>query len=157
MAIDSMRIGACGMLAAALALGGHAFAAPPARPSPVYFNANYQDVPLAPFPGVTVASLRLPRGEYVLHVKLRYRGENLGGEAPAGCALQGLGIGGLDFTSASVQLIGENGTVDGVMMDTVVKNAGDDPDVHVQCFGIPQVHVINTQFAAMAADLTFQP
>lgn len=157
MAIDPIRIGARAALAAALAFGGIALAAPPARPSPVYFNANYQDVPLALFPGVTVASLKLPRGEYVVHVKLRYRGDNVGGEAPAGCALQGAGIGGLDFTSAHVQLIGEDGTVDGVMMDTVVKNPGDDPDVHVQCFGIPQVHVINAQFAAMAADITFQP
>jgi hypothetical protein len=146
--------------ATALVIGGiatQAQSAPPARASIVYFNGNFQDVPLALFPGVTVASLQLPRGEYVMHVKLRYRGQAVGGESPAGCAFQGTGIGGLDFSSARVQLIGEPGTVDGAMMDFVIKNAGDDPDVHVQCFGDPNVHIINSQFSAVASDITFQP
>jgi hypothetical protein len=60
-------------------------------------------------------------------------------------------------SACRVQLIGEPGTVDGVMMDFVIKNAGDNPDVHVQCFGDPNVHVINTQFSAVASDITFQP
>ena len=160
--IASIRVGFFKPVAAAvtLALCGVALqaqAAPPARPSVVYFNGNFQDVPLALFPGVTVASLKLPKGEYVMHVKLRYRGQPVGGETSAGCAFQGIGIGGLDFSSARVQLIGEPGTVDGAMMDFVIKNAGDDPDVHVQCFGVPDVHIINSQFSAVASDITFQP
>jgi len=39
-----------------------------------FFNRNFQDVPLAPFPGVTVASLSVPTGTYVMHVKFRYQG-----------------------------------------------------------------------------------
>ena len=148
------------VVALALALVGAAFQAqadPPARPSLVYLNHNFQDVPLAPFPGVTVASLNLPPGQYLMHVKLRYRGQPGVGESSAGCAFQGTGIGGLDATQGRVELIGEPGTADGVMMDFVFKNAGDDPNVHVQCFGNPDVHIINTQFAAVLSNILLQP
>jgi hypothetical protein len=114
-------------------------------------------VPLAPFPGVTVASLNVPPGQYLMHVKLRYRGQPLGGgESSAGCAFQGTGIGGLDSSQARVQLIGEPGTADGTMMDFLFKT-GDDPEVHVQCFGDPSVHIINTQFAAVLSNIMLQP
>src|SRR6266702_3408014 len=46
----------------------------PAGTSDIYFNRNFQDMPLAPFPGVTVATLSLPGGSYVMHAKFRYRG-----------------------------------------------------------------------------------
>lgn len=148
------------IVAVALALGGAALEAqadPPARPSVVYLNRNFQDVPLALFPGVTVASLALPPGDYLMHVKLRYRGQPGIGELPASCVFQGTGIGGLDASQGRVELIGEPGTADGVMMDFVVKNRGDDPDVHVQCFGDPNVYIINTQFAAVLSNIVFQP
>lgn len=144
------------LVAAALALGGASLPAQ-AGPGVVYFNNNYQDVPLAPFPGVTVASLKLEPGEYLMHVKLRYRGDHVGGESPAGCAFQGTGIGGLDASENHVQLIGWPGTRDSVMMDTLIKYAGDDPVVRVQCFGDATVHVINSQFAAVPVTLVLQP
>ena len=113
-------------------------------------------MPLAPFPGVTVATLTLPPGHYVMHAKLRYRGQNVGGRDSASCVFQGIGIGGLDASQSLVELIGEPGTVDGVMMDIVGKNPGDDPNVHVQCFGNPDVHIINTQFMAVVSEVVFQ-
>lgn len=51
---------------------------------------------------------------------------------------------------------GDPGQVDGYMMDILDKQPGDDPDVHVQCFGPPDVHIINTQFAAVATTLHLQ-
>jgi hypothetical protein len=146
------------ILAAALALGGAAFEAQ-AGPSEslVYLNRNFQDLPLVPFPGVTVASLKLPPGQYLMHVKLRYRGDPVGGASYGGCVFQGTGIGGLDASESRVELIGWPGTSDGVMMDYLVKNDGDDPNVWVQCFGDREVHIINTQFAAVLSIFELQP
>ena len=44
------------------------------------------------------------------------------------------------------------------MMDMLIKQKGDDPDVHVQCFGPEDVHIINTQFVAIPTGaLILQP
>jgi hypothetical protein len=145
------------VLSLALVLGGAAFQAQAADPAPlVYLKRNYQDVPLAPFPGVTVASLKLPPGQYLMHAKLRYRGQPLSGESSAACVFQGTGIGGLDASQGRVELIGEPGTADGVLMDYLTKD-GDDPEVHVQCFGGPEVHIINTQFVAILSTIIVTP
>jgi hypothetical protein len=126
------------------------------RLSDTFFNHNFQDVPVAPFPGVTVARLTLGPGSYVMNVKFRYRGTGTT-VSTAGCAFQGTGIGGLDASQANVPIGGENtGQVDAYMMDILTKNPGDDPDVHVQCFGPPDVHIINSQFAAVATTLHLQ-
>jgi hypothetical protein len=124
-----------------------------------FFDRNFQNLPLAPFPGVTVAQLRLPPGTYVMHVKLRYRNTS---DTPktAGCVFQGDGIGGLDSSSSGLvppTPPGQNGNasqVDGVLMDILEKNT--DGEVHVQCFGPPETHIINTQFAAVPATLHIQ-
>jgi hypothetical protein len=111
-------------------------------------NRNFQDVATAPFPGVTVATLSLGTGEYIAYAKLRLRNEGTtsGG---AGCVYQGVGIGGLDAAEADNIGVGETATVS--LMDSVFKQAGDDADVHVQCFGPTDggIHVINTQFVAV--------
>ena len=147
------------VLSLALVLGGAVFqarAADPPAPSLVYFNHNFQDVPLAPYPGVTVASLKVPAGTYLMHVKLRYRPQLGGGATSVFCAFVGTGTGGLDTSAARVQLIGEPGIVDGVMMDYLAKYEGDDPEVRVQCYGDPSVHVVNSQFAAVLSAFILQ-
>lgn len=130
----------------------------PAGTSDIYFNRNFQDVPLAPFPGVTVATLSLPTGSYVMNVKFRYRGTGSTTET-ASCVFQGVGIGGLDASQNNVPSGGAlSGQIDGYMMDIVRKFPGDDPDVHVQCFGPSDVHIINTQFEAVLTNaLHIQP
>jgi hypothetical protein len=123
----------------------------------VYMNRNFQSVALAPSPGVTVATLSLPAGSYILYVKLRYEGTGTMMQPGQGCVFQGVGIGGLDSSEGNVPTGGElTGQVDGVMMDTVTKNAGAAADVHVQCFGDPSVHVINSQFVALPSQITVQ-
>jgi hypothetical protein len=126
--------------------------------STVYMNRNFQAQSLATFPGVTTATLTLPPGIYVLHAKFRYRGTGSAVQT-AGCAFQGMGIGGLDASQNNVPIGGEqSGQVDAYMMDLVQKNLGDPPDVHVQCFGPPDVQIINTQLVAVPApSLTIQP
>jgi hypothetical protein len=123
-------------------------AAGPAGTSDIFFNRNFQNVPLAPFPGVTVATLSLPPGSYVISAKFRYR--NTGSEIhAASCVYQGAGIGGLDSSQNTVEPGGASSQIDGYMMDILIKNPDDDPDVHVQCFGPPDVQIINTQFGAV--------
>ena len=121
----------------------------------IFFDRNFSNVPLAPFPGVTVASLTLPPGSYVINAKFRYRGN---GTAPsqAGCVYQStLGsIGGLDASANSGTLT--TGTVDGYMMDIFTNSTAGNAEVHVQCFGPATVSIINPQFAATAAALTIQ-
>jgi hypothetical protein len=113
----------------------------------VFFNRNFEDVPLAAFPGVTVASLSLPPGQYVMSAKLRYRLiDTTAGSAS--CVFQGDGIGGLDASQEIVSPIGE-ATVDGFMMDLVTKGPSASPDVHIQCFGPADIHMINPQFDAV--------
>ena len=123
---------------------------------PVFFNRNFQNVALAPFPGVTTATLSLSTGTYLMFAKFRYRG-NAPLESPAetaSCVFQGVGIGGLDSSQNNVPPGGEtNGQVDAFMMDMVIKKPGDNPDVHIQCFGAGDVSIINTQFLAVP----FQP
>ena len=124
----------------------------------IYMNRNFQDLSLADFPGVTTASLRLPAGSYVMWAKFRYR--NFGEDTKtASCVFQGAGIGGLDASEHHVSPGGAaTGTVDGIMMDMLIKQKGDDPEVHVQCFGPETVHIINTQFVAIPTGaLILQP
>jgi len=145
-------------IVAALAAGGLALETRAADPPTAYVNRNYQDVPLVAFPGVTVAQMKLPPGQYLMHVKLRYKGEPGVGEASAACVFQGVGIGGLDASSARVALIGgDEGQHDGVLMDILIKGPADDAEVHVQCWGPKEVHIINTQFAAVPYNLVFYP
>jgi hypothetical protein len=112
-----------------------------------FVNRNYQDIATSWFPGVTVATLSLGPGQYTIQAKLRLRNtsELFGGS----CVFQGVGIGGLDSTA--IDRVGE---VSAVLMDVVIKNPDDDPDVNVQCFGPDDgsVHVINTQFIAISYD-----
>lgn len=121
----------------------------------IFFNRNFSNVALASFPGVTVASLTLPPGSYVISAKFRYRGN---GAAPSGasCVYQSsLGsIGGLDASANSGTLT--TGTVDGYMMDIFTNSTAGNAEVHVQCFGPAQVSIINPQFAATSAAFTFQ-
>jgi hypothetical protein len=127
-------------------------------PTTIFFNRNFQDVQLAPPPGVTVARLNLPAGNYVITAKLRYRGDpDAPGIQPASCVFQGDGIGSLDSSQQLVPPGGDPaGTVDGVLYDIVFKQPTDAANVHVQCFGPPSVHIINTQFSAVAANVQLQ-
>jgi len=132
---------------------------PTGNVGPMFLNRNFQDVPLAFFPGVTTAAVSLPPGTYMMLAKFRYRGNATSGpDQTAGCAFQGVGIGGLDASQNNVPPGGElSGQVDAFMMDVVRKNPGDNPDVHIQCFGPPTVSVINTQFLAITGTINFQP
>jgi hypothetical protein len=117
--------------------------------APIYMNRNFQALPLAPFPGVTTAHLNLPPGSYMMWAKFRYRGTGTATET-ASCVFQGSGIGGLDSSQNNVPPGGEvAGQIDGFMMDMVQKGPASAPDVHVQCFGPPDVQIINTQFVAI--------
>ena len=130
----------------------------PAGNNQVFMNRNFQDVPLIPFPGITVAALSLAPGSYVITAKFRYE-NSTGGSTPAVCVYQGTGIGGLDASGRGnvPPGAGDLGQTDGVLMDFVTKNPGDDPDVHVQCFGGPETSIVNTQLIALPAAITFQP
>jgi hypothetical protein len=143
-------------LIVALALGGAALPAQ-ADPVVVHVQDNVAETPLPPFPGVTVAYLKLDPGQYMMHVKLRYRGDPVGGESWAGCVFQGVGIFSRDASEGRVQLIGWPGTSDGVMLGFVHKREGDDPAVHVQCFADHNVIVVNPQFVAVPATLVLHP
>lgn len=147
-------------------LGSGGGTPPPQAPPDIFFNGNCtapnnngcNASPLAPFPGVTVASLTLPPGSYLLHLKLRYR--SLSGETSqsAGCVYQSaLGaIGGLDSSqNGDIPAHGgvDESTVDGSMMDTFENNTSGDVEVHVQCFGPATVGIVNPQFAAIPANL----
>jgi hypothetical protein len=117
----------------------------------MFVNSNFQSVPLASFPGVTTASLSLPPGSYMMFVKFRYEGTGTSTET-AGCVFQGDGIGDHDASQNNVPTGGEfSGQIDAFMMDLVFKTATSNPDVHVQCFGPSDVHIINTQFLAIPA------
>ena len=135
-------------------------AGPAGSTGPVFLNRNSQNVALAAFPGVTTATLLLPPGDYMLFAKFRYRGNAAAG-APAetaSCVFQGVGIGGLDSSQNNVPPGGEiSGQIDAFMMDVVHKNAGDDPDVHIQCFGPADLSVINTMFVAVTGTINVQP
>jgi hypothetical protein len=137
---------------------GPAGPAGPAGNNQVFMNRNYQSVALIPFPGVTVASLSLAPGSYIITAKFRYQ-NSTDGSIPAGCVYQGTGIGGLDASSRGnvPPGTGDLAQTDGVLMDFVTKNPGDDPDVHVQCFGGPETSIVNTQFVALPATVTLQP
>jgi len=137
----------------------------PAGSVDIYFNPNCSGpascttLVLQPFPGVTVASLTLPPGRYVLNVKLRYQNNSATGVSTAGCVFQSATgrIGGLDASGANVPPGGEtSGQVDGYMMDHFFNNAAAPVDVHVQCFGPPNVSIINPQFMALPGTLHFQ-
>jgi hypothetical protein len=129
----------------------------PAGVNQVFMNRNFQQVPLAPFPGVTVATLSLGPGTYIVTAKFRYQGTGSMTQT-ASCAYQGVGIGGLDASQHNVPPGGEaDGQVDGYMMDFVRKQVGDDPDVHVQCFGPADVKIINTQLVALPTTINLQP
>src|SRR5262245_20100941 len=80
-------------------------AGPAGEVGPVFLNRNFQNVALAPFPGVTTAALSLPPGSYMMFAKFRYRGNEAAGshEKKASCVFEGTGIGGL--VSAEQQLI----------------------------------------------------
>lgn len=128
----------------------------PAGSGKVFLDRNFQDVALTPFPGVTVASLSLPAGTYVIIAKFRYRNTGTTTQT-ASCVYQGSGIGGFDSSQNNVPPGGAAaGQIDGVMMDIVTKQVGDNTDVHVQCFGPPDVHIINSQFVAVASAITSQ-
>jgi hypothetical protein len=122
-------------------------------------NRNFQNVPLVPFPGVTVATLSLGPGSYIITAKFRYSNTAGTSSVAASCVYQGVGIGGLDASGRGniPPGAGDLGQSDGVLMDFVTKSEGDDPDVHVQCFGGPEVSIINTQFVALPAAITLQP
>jgi hypothetical protein len=124
----------------------------------VFFNAHTQVVPLHPSPGVTVAALSLPAGDYFVTAKFRY--ELTGSVAEnAGCVFQGVGTGGSEGSGGQPEpiLFSVQGTfgnqVDGVLMDIVTKSVGDPPDVHVQCFGPPDVSIVNARFQAVSAGM----
>jgi len=125
--------------------------------SDVFFNRNFQNVPMAgSSTPTTVATLSLPPGTYVLHAKLRYRNNGSAGTESCAAVFFGQGIGGLDSSQNNVPPGGENTQVDGVMMDFVTKNVGDYPFVYVHCFGPSDTSVINTQFEAVRSKITFQ-
>jgi hypothetical protein len=139
----------------------------PAGGADIFFNRNCSAPnasgctakPLTSFPGVTVASLTLPPGSYVLNAKFRYENDAPNGTDHAGCVFQSTSgsIGGLDASSASVPGGGEAfGQVDGQLMDIFLNTTSGPAEVHVQCFGSPNVLIINTQFAAFTAALHFQ-
>jgi len=122
-------------------------------PGPVqmFVNRNFEDVATNFFPGVSVASLSLPTGTLMLFAKLRYRNNGTTTQT-ASCIFQGVGIGDLDGSQQNVPPGGEqDGQVDGLLMDIVIKRPGDDPNVHLQCFGPSDgsVHIINAQFLAI--------
>ena len=123
----------------------------PRGPSDAYMNRNYQDVPLASFPGVTVAKLQLPKGDYVLTAKLRLRNASAISMVDATCVYQGDGIGGLDGTEAVLAPVGAGAQSEEtlVLLDMVRKTSSETPEVRVQCFGPKDAHVINTQFVAV--------
>jgi hypothetical protein len=145
--------GAMGPAGPAGATGATGPAGPTGPPGPVqmFVNSNFQSVPLASFPGVTTASLSLPPGSYMMFVKFRYEGTGTSTET-ADCVFQGDGIGDHDASQNNVPTGGEfSGQIDAFMMDLVFKTATSNPDVHVQCFGPSDVHIINTQFLAIPA------
>jgi hypothetical protein len=70
---------------------------------------------------------------------------------------QGFGIGGLDASQATVPAGGElSGQADGVLIDSATKQPGDSPDVHLQCFGPSDVHIVNSRIVAFPSTLQRQ-
>jgi len=137
-------------------------------PGDIYFNRNCSVAgspgcttqALQAFPGVTVASLTLPPGRYVLKTKFRYLNGSASGVGTAGCVYQSTSgaIGGLDASQANVPPGGEiSGQVDGYMMDIFTNTTAAAVEVHVQCFGPPIISIINAQFVAFPGTLHFQP
>jgi Collagen triple helix repeat (20 copies) len=138
----------------------------PAGSVDIYFNRNCSGPAgcptgvLQPFPGVTVASLTLPPGKYVLKAKFRYQNSSATGVNTAACVFQSVSgaIGGLDASQANVPPGGElTGQVDGYLMDSFANTAATGVEVHVQCFGPPNVSIINPQFVALPGTVHFQP
>jgi hypothetical protein len=122
----------------------------PSGSGAVFLNRNFQDVAVGAFPGATVAHLDLGPGTYVLQAKLRYRNDGSTRQTAA-CLFQGTGVGDLYGSQQNVDPGGEqNGQADGVLLDIVIKRAGDPTDVHLQCFGPGDgsVHIINSQLMA---------
>jgi hypothetical protein len=142
--------GAQGLTGPAGPPGPQGAAGPSGASDSVLLNRNFSDVATNSFPGVTVAHLDLSPGTYLLQAKLRYR--NMGSTRQTGsCIFQGAGVGDLDASQANVDPGGEqSGQTDGVLMDIVIKRAGDATDVHLQCFGPGDgsVHIINPQLIA---------
>ena len=129
----------------------------PAGSALTFFNSNFQNATLATFPGVTVARLSLTQGQYVIMAKFRYEGVGSTGVKTASCVLQGSGVGGLDASQANVPDGGAfTGVSDGYLLDFVVKQPGSDPDVHLQCFGPPDVQIVNSRLAAYTTTLQLQ-
>jgi hypothetical protein len=122
---------------------------PPGPPGPsglseAYTDLNFQDEPLAPFPGIFPAALNLPPGQYIVHAKLRLR--NVGGSTGNGsCVFEPSGTSGLDSTGNMVLGLGQEGG--GTLLAT--SNGG---QVRLQCIGTPQVHVINSELIAIKID-----
>jgi hypothetical protein len=123
--------------------------------SDVYFNRNYsQSVALALYPGVTVAALSLPAGTYMVNAKFRYEQTGTTTEA-ASCAFDPPGSA---DASAQNAVAPGGGQSDGYMMTVLTKAPGDDPDVHIQCFGPSDVHIVNAELeAVMVGTLHLQP
>ena len=117
----------------------------------IFMNRNFQNLTVSSS-GTTVAKLMLPAGRYLMQVKLRYTASGM--DSVGSCVFQGVGIGGFD---ASANRLTPGFQVDGVLMDTVLKQPGDDPEVRVVCFGTGgTVNVINSQFAATRGTFSFQ-
>jgi hypothetical protein len=120
-------------------------------------NRNFEDVATNAFPGATVAHLDLGPGTWVLQAKLRYRNNGTTRQT-ASCLFVGAGIGDLDASQQNVDPGGEqNGQADGVLMDIVIKRAGDPTDVVLQCFGPSDgsIHIINAiMMATLPGTLT---
>jgi len=122
-------------------------------------NRNFEEVATNAFPGATVAHLDLGPGTWVLQAKFRYRNNGTTRQT-ASCLFEGAGIGDLDGSQQNVDPGGEqNGQADGVLMDIVIKRAGDPTDVLLQCFGPGDgsIHIINAiMMATLPGTLTLR-
>ncbi len=107
-------------------------------------EADGQNVPTAPLPGVMVATLSLGNGRYIAYAKLRLRSEG-STSASASCLYQGGGIGGLDAAGPDNIAVEATATVS--LMDMVRKQPDHNRDVHVRCFrpSSDGIHVASTR------------
>jgi len=122
----------------------------------VYMSRNFQNLSLL---GATtpleVASLTLPAGTYLLQAKMRFQNNGVA-EEDAGCAVAnstGGGVGSFDTASEHVE---PGVQVGGFMMTNLTISLTGDPVVNLNCYGDPDVSIINSHLIAMPAVISLQ-
>jgi hypothetical protein len=134
-------------------------AGPPAGPPVVYMNRASRFTALTPFPGVTVATLTLPVGQYILWSKFRYQAATGATNGAGACVFQSPNgtIGGTDASGSGVVIADPNNNqIDAMMMDRF-EAVVPDTIVNVQCFLTGgATNVVNPILVATPASFVLQ-